>query len=92
MLDHVFTDAIGALRDALEKAMLERQAFEERFQADVLLGDVTWATSYGLPGEGRSDTRLADMVANCLSQLVSGGGVQRASSHRDRGRVSHSAA
>ena len=42
MLDHVFTDAIGALRDALEKALLERQAFEERFQADVLLGDVTW--------------------------------------------------
>ena len=49
MLDHVFTDAIGALRDALESAMLERQAFEERFHADVLLGDVTWETSYGLP-------------------------------------------
>ena len=52
MLDHVFTDAIGALRDALEKALLERLAFEERFQADVLLGDLTWETSYSLPGEG----------------------------------------
>ena len=52
MLDHVFTDAIGALRDAFENALLERQAFEERFQADVLLGDLTWETSYGLPGEG----------------------------------------
>lgn len=52
MLDHVFTDAIGALRDAFESALLERQAFEERFQADVLLGDMTWETSYGLPGEG----------------------------------------
>ncbi len=52
MLDHVFTDAIGAMRDALESALLERQAFEERFHADVLLGDVTWETSYGLPGEG----------------------------------------
>ena len=52
MLDHVFTDAIGALRDALESARLERQALEERFHADVLLGDVTWATSYGMPGEG----------------------------------------
>lgn len=51
MLDHVFTDAIGALRDAVEGAMLERQAFEERFQADVLLGDLTWETSYSLPGE-----------------------------------------
>ncbi len=53
MLDHVFTDAIGALRDALESALLERQAFEERLQSDVLLGDLTWETSYGLPGEGQ---------------------------------------
>jgi hypothetical protein len=52
MLDHVFTDAIGALRDAFEGAFLERQAFEEHFQSDVLLGDLTWETSYGLPGEG----------------------------------------
>ncbi|MBQ90981.1 MAG: hypothetical protein CL441_06105 [Acidimicrobiaceae bacterium] len=52
MLDHVFTDAIGALRDALEGARLERLALEERFQADVVLGDLSWETSYGLPGEG----------------------------------------
>lgn len=52
MLDHVFTDAIGALRDAFESAFLERQAFEEHFQVDVLLGDLSWETSYGLPGEG----------------------------------------
>ena len=52
MLDHVFTDAITALREAFEGAFLERQAFEEHFQVDVLLGDVTWETSYGLPGEG----------------------------------------
>ncbi|MEL6892600.1 MAG: hypothetical protein AAFP84_13450 [Actinomycetota bacterium] len=52
MLDHVFTDAIGALRDAFESALLERQPFEEHFQSDVLSGDLTWETSYGLPGEG----------------------------------------
>ena len=52
MLDHVFTDAISALRDAFEAAFLERQPFEEHFQSDVLLGDLTWETSYGLPGEG----------------------------------------
>ncbi len=52
MLDHVFTDAITALREAFEAAFLERQAFEEHFQVDVLLGDVSWETSYGLPGEG----------------------------------------
>jgi len=52
MLDHVFTDAITALREAFENALLERQAFEEHFQSDILLGDLTWETSYGLPGEG----------------------------------------
>ena len=61
MLDHVFTDAIGALRDAFEDALLERQAFEERFEADVLLGDVTWETSYSLPGEGRPPRVRADV-------------------------------
>ena len=62
MLDHVFTDAIGALRDALENAFLERQAFEERFQVDMLLGDVTWETSYGLPGEGSPPRVRADVT------------------------------
>ncbi len=61
MLDHVLTDAIGALRDALEGAFLERQAFEERFQADVLLGDVTWETSYAVPGEGLPARVQADI-------------------------------
>lgn len=62
MLDHVFTDAIGALRDALEGALLERQALEERFQADVLLGDLSWETSYGLPGEGSPPRVRADLT------------------------------
>src|SRR3954463_11620743 len=62
MLDHVFTDAIGALRDTFENAMLERQAFDERFQADVLLGDLTWETSYGLPGEGTPPRIRADIT------------------------------
>lgn len=62
MLDHVFTDAIGALRDAVEGAFLERQAFEERFQSDVLLGDLTWETSYALPGEGAPPRTRADLT------------------------------
>ena len=61
MLDHVFTDAIGALRDAFEGAFLERQAFEEHFQVDVLLGDITWETSYGLPGEGQPPRVVAHL-------------------------------
>ena len=62
MLDHVFTDAIGALRDALEAALLERMSPEERFQVDVLLGDTTWETSYGLPGEGTPPRVRADIT------------------------------
>ncbi len=62
MLDHVFTDAIGALREALHGALLERQAFEERFQADVLLGDLTWETSYALPGEGEPPRVQVDVT------------------------------
>ena len=62
MLDHVFTDAIGALRDAFEGAFLERQAFEEHFQVDVLLGDITWETSYGLPGEGQPPRVVAHIT------------------------------
>jgi hypothetical protein len=52
VLDHVFLDVIGALRRAFEAGFLERQALEERFQADVLLGDLSWETSYSLPGDG----------------------------------------
>jgi hypothetical protein len=62
MLDHVFTDAIGALRDAFDGAFLERQAFEEHFQVDVLLGDITWETSYGLPGEGQPPRVVAHIT------------------------------
>lgn len=62
MLDHVFTDAISALRDAFERAFLERQAFEEHFQVDVMLGDVTWETSYGLPGEGQPPRVVAHIT------------------------------
>jgi hypothetical protein len=62
MLDHVFLDAIGALRDTFENALLERQASEERFHTDVLLGDLTWETSYSLPGEGLPPRVIAEIT------------------------------
>jgi hypothetical protein len=62
VLDHVFTDAIAALRDAFEDAFLERQAFDEHFQVDVLLGDLSWETSYGLPGEGQPPRVVAHVT------------------------------
>ena len=62
VLDHVFTDAISALRDAFEAAFLERQAFDEHFQGDVLMGDLSWETSYGLPGEGQPPRVVAHVT------------------------------
>ena len=62
MLDHVFTDAIGALREAFEAAFLERQAFDEHFQVDVLMGDLSWETIYGLPGEGQPPRVVAHVA------------------------------
>jgi hypothetical protein len=34
---------------------------EERFQVDVFLGDVSWETSYSLPGEGQPPRTRADL-------------------------------
>ena len=62
MLDHVFTDVISALRDAFEGAFLERQAFEEHFQVDIQLGDVSWETSYGLPGRSTTAHRCPHLL------------------------------
>ncbi|HEV3282038.1 MAG TPA: hypothetical protein VG032_10605 [Acidimicrobiales bacterium] len=53
MLDHVFAQLVTALRGSFEAALLQRQAVEERFQVDVFLGDVSFETSYSLPGEER---------------------------------------
>ena len=53
MIDHVFSDAIGALRDSLESARLERQDMEESFYNDLLIGNTFWRVNYGLPGEGK---------------------------------------
>src|SRR5208282_1904254 len=53
MFDHAFAQLIAAFRRSLEAALLQRQAVEERFQVDVFLGDVSFETSYSLPGEQR---------------------------------------
>ena len=61
MLDHILVDLITATRRALEEALLQRQAVEERFQVDVFLGDVSWETSYSLPGEEQPPRVRADL-------------------------------
>lgn len=60
MLDHVFTQLVSSHRHACEAALLQRQAVEERFQVDVFLGDVSFETSYSLPGEERPARIRAD--------------------------------
>src|SRR5674476_1085003 len=53
MLDHVSAQLVTSHRRSFEAALLQRQAVEERFQVDVFLGDVSFETSYSLPGEPR---------------------------------------
>jgi hypothetical protein len=61
MLDHILLELIGRIRSALDNALLQRQAVEERFQVDVFLGDVSWETSYSLPGEEQPPRVRADI-------------------------------
>lgn len=61
MLDHILLDVIASLREALEGALLEQQAVEERFQIDVFLGDISFETSYSLPGEQSPPRVRADL-------------------------------
>ena len=61
MLDHLLVDLITAIRRSFEEALLQRQAVEERFQVDVFLGDVSWETSYSLPGEEQPPRVRADL-------------------------------
>jgi hypothetical protein len=61
VLDHLLVDLISTMRGSLEGALLQRQAIEERFQVDVFLGDVSWETSYSLPGEEQPPRVRADL-------------------------------
>jgi hypothetical protein len=61
VLDHILVDVISAIRRSFDEALLQRQAVEERFQVDVFLGDVSWETSYSLPGEEHPPRVRADV-------------------------------
>jgi hypothetical protein len=61
VLDHILVDVISAIRRSFDQALLQRQAVEERFQVDVFLGDVSWETSYSLPGEEQPPRVRADV-------------------------------
>jgi hypothetical protein len=61
VLDHLLVDVISTIRGSFDRALLQRQAVEERFQVDVFLGDVSWETSYSLPGEEQPPRVRADL-------------------------------
>ena len=61
VLDHLLVDVISTIRASFDRALLQRQAVEERFQVDVFLGDVSWETSYSLPGEEQPPRVRADV-------------------------------
>jgi len=56
VFDHLLVDVIGTIRESFDRALLQRQAVEERFQVDVL-----WETSYSLPGEEQPPRVRADV-------------------------------
>jgi hypothetical protein len=62
MLDHAFLAAVDILRRSCRDAMLDRQAGDERFQADLLGGDLTWESTFALPGEGKPPRVRADVT------------------------------
>src|ERR1700680_2778878 len=62
MLDHPFLPAVETLRRSCVHAMLDREVADERFQADLLGGDLTWEISYALPGEGKPPRVRADVT------------------------------
>ena len=99
MLDHVFTDAIGALRDArrerLPRAAGVRRALPGRRPARRPdLGDLLLAPRRGRAAAraGRHHARLADLGADRLPLLVHRRAARRAAPHRDRDRAAHPAA
>ena len=61
MIDHLLIDIIDALHRSFDQALLQRQAVEERFQVDVFLGDLSFETSYSLPGEDPPPRVRADL-------------------------------
>jgi hypothetical protein len=62
VLDHLFLDAVAALRQALDDALLERQPGEDRLAVDILIGDLVWETSCSLPGDGVPPRVRADLT------------------------------
>jgi hypothetical protein len=61
MLDHVFLDTVGVMRQALDDTLLCRAAHEDRLSSDLLLGDLVWETSVSLPGEADPPQVRADI-------------------------------
>jgi hypothetical protein len=62
VLDHVFLDAVAAIRKSFDDALLERERHEDRLASDLLLGDLVWESSVSLPGEGVPPRVRADIT------------------------------
>ncbi len=62
MFDHIFLRVIYQLKSALEQSLLEPQQIEERLLSDILSGDLSFETSYSLPGEQSPPRVRADIT------------------------------
>jgi hypothetical protein len=61
MLDHLFLDTVGVLREALDQSLLEHSGQDDRLVYDLLNGDLVWETSVSLPGDGDPPKVSADL-------------------------------
>ncbi len=61
MLDHLFLDAVGVLRAAIDSSLLEHAGQDDRLVYDLLNGDLVWETSVNLPGDGDPPRVSADL-------------------------------
>ena len=61
MLDHLFLRFINSLKHSLNTSMLERAGLEEQLHHDLILGDISFETSFSLPGEANPPHIRADI-------------------------------
>lgn len=62
MFQHGFLATIEAVRESMDGAMLDGHFGDERLESDLMGGDLTWESSYALPGERRPPNVRAELT------------------------------
>ena len=62
MLDHVLIEVVSTIKDSCEDSMLESADLDEHLLHDVWLGDITYSSSFSLPGESDPPASRVDIT------------------------------